>query len=91
MADQWESEDRIAALGYDPFDGSHEHEITGALEAVETMLTARTLLDFVAFVAEEGDTQKTIQLLDKVLLLTSGMICLVIRIIIHVILSGLED
>lgn len=68
MADQWEPEDRIAALGYDPFeDGSHEHKTTGALEAVEAMMTARTLLDSVAFVANEGDTKKPIKLLDTVL------------------------
>lgn len=68
MADEWEPEDRIAALGYDPLtEQSHEHETTGAAEAVEAMQTARTLLDSVAFVSNEGDTQKPIKLLDTVL------------------------
>jgi hypothetical protein len=68
MADQWEPEDRVAALGYDPFEEeSHQHETTGAAEAVEALQVARKLLDSVAFVAKEGDTKKPISKINAVL------------------------
>ena len=68
MADQWEPEARVAALGYDPLEGSsHQQETTGAAEAVEAMQVARKLLDSVAFVAKDGDTKKPISKIDAVL------------------------
>ena len=45
MADQWEPEDRVAALGYDPLEeDSHEHKTTGATEVAEAMLAARKMI-----------------------------------------------
>ncbi len=68
MADEWEPKDRIAALGYDPMDGTNnEAKTTGADVAVTAIEKARTLLDSVAFVAKEGDTRKPLAALDAVL------------------------
>ena len=68
MADEWEPENRIAALGYDPMDGAiHESKTTGADQVVKAMNTARKLLDSVAFVTKQGDTKELIKLIDIVL------------------------
>lgn len=68
MVEEWPHEERVAALGYDPLDEKGvEHKTTGAAEAVEAMLSAWTLLDSVAFVSKQGDTQNPIRLLDTVL------------------------
>lgn len=68
MADEWEPNDRIAALGYDPMDGTnHEANTTGAALAVSAMAEARKLIDSVAFVAKEGDTRKPLAALDAAL------------------------
>lgn len=68
MADEWEPCDRIAALGYDPMDGTnHEAETTGAAGVVTAISKARKLLDSVAFVVREGDTKKPIAALDAAL------------------------
>lgn len=72
MADDWEPEDRIAAVGYDPLElalgGTYcEAETSGATAAAEAMQQARELLDSVAFVAKEGDTAKPIAAIDAVL------------------------
>lgn len=68
MADEWEPKDRIAALGYDPMDGTnHEATTTGADGVVSAMAQARKLIDSVAFVAKEGDTKKPLAALDVAL------------------------
>lgn len=69
MADDWEPQDRIAALGYDPLalpeavDGREVGD-TGAKRANDAMMLARKLLDSVAYVAEPGDTAPVIAALD---------------------------
>ena len=60
MAEDWEPEHRVEALGYDPLDlpealkGRHVTE-TGAAKAHEALSASRVLLDSVAFVATVGD------------------------------------
>ena len=58
MADAWEPEQRIAALGYDPFDEpcDHEPQDCGAAAVDAVLREAYALLDSVAFVAQAGDT-----------------------------------
>lgn len=68
MADEWKPKDRIAALGYDPMDGTnYEAATTGADGVVSAMVQAHKLIDSVAFVAKEGDTKKPLAALDAVL------------------------
>lgn len=68
MADEWKPRSRIAALGYDPMDGTnHEAETTGASEVASAMSKARKLIDTVAFVAKEGDKDKPLAALDAAL------------------------
>jgi hypothetical protein len=57
MADEWEEEDLINALGYNPFaqDYKNSNE-TGARHAEVVMLSAYRVLDSVAFVKDKGDT-----------------------------------
>lgn len=67
-ADEWESSERVAALGYDPmFDGDCEAVTAGTAVAVSALLRARELLDSVTYVAEEGDTKSALVLIDKAL------------------------
>jgi hypothetical protein len=68
MADEWQAKDRIKAVGYDPLsENPHEKTTTGANAAVIALQSARKLLDSVAFVSKEGDTKRTIRLIDAVL------------------------
>lgn len=68
MADEWEAQDRIKALGYDPLaESGHEAATTGATDAAKALVEARNLLDSVAFVSKAGDTQRPIKLIDAVL------------------------
>lgn len=69
---EWDAEDRIAALGYDPLETDEAYsgrdvEETGALAAQAALLQARTLLDSVAFVSTEGDTAPVLTAIDAVL------------------------
>ena len=72
MAEDWEPEHRVEALGYAPLDlpealkGRHVTE-TGAAKAHEALSASRVLLDSVAFVATVGDTQPVIDLIDAVM------------------------
>lgn len=72
-AEEWTPEQREAALGYDPLSDSavdgiyHEPEHTGAAIAADAMHQAAQLLDSVAFVAKEGDTEKPLADLRAVL------------------------
>lgn len=70
---EWTSAARIEALGYDPLEtpeaiNGREVETMGASQAMDAMRQARSLLDSVAFVAQEGDTQPVLQAIDDVLL-----------------------
>lgn len=57
MADSWDAQHRIAALGYDPMDGEfQEAETTGADVAADAIRIAHTLIDSVAFVQNSGDS-----------------------------------
>jgi hypothetical protein len=68
MADEWQAKHRISAVGYDPLsENPHEKTTTGAVAVVLALQSARKLLDSVAFVAKEGDSKKTIRLIDAVL------------------------
>lgn len=68
MADEWEPNDRVAALGYDPMEGTiNKAKTTGADGVVTAMTKARKLLDSVAFVTKAGDTAKPIAALDAAL------------------------
>lgn len=71
MADEWDEPDLVAALGYSPFELddtgspiSHEADTSGSDKAADAMRVARKLLDSVAFVANEGDTEPVIDALD---------------------------
>lgn len=72
-ADEWEPEHRIAALGYDPLYDSaaagifREPEHTGAAVAVQAMTAAVKLLDSVAYVHDDGDTEQPLADLREVL------------------------
>lgn len=72
MADEWQSKDRIAALGYDPLETEEstrgcEVVETGASAAHAALMQARVLLDSVAYVAKEGDTTLVLASIDAVL------------------------
>lgn len=74
MADSWDEVDLIAALGYSPFalddaesPVTHEAETSGADKAAEAIRAARSLLDSVAYVANEGDTAPVLKMLDLVI------------------------
>lgn len=72
MADEWQSEDLIAALGYDPLDTQQawegrDVEATGASAVHEALTDARRLIDSVAYVAVEGDTAAVLQRIDSAL------------------------
>lgn len=72
MADEWEPEDRIAALGYDPLETAQASAgravtTTGASKAHEALTASRALLDSVAFVANEGDTEPVLAMIDSVI------------------------
>jgi hypothetical protein len=68
MADEWEPEERITALGYDPMaDTNNEAKTSGADVVVTAMERARKLLDSVACVTKEGDTRKPLALLNAAL------------------------
>ena len=72
MADEWLSEDRIKALGYDPLSlpeaaSGRDVEDTGAAKAWSALVKARTLIDSVAYVAVEGDTAPVLAEVDQVL------------------------
>lgn len=72
MADEWTTEERVAALGYDPLElpeaiTGREVGQTGAAAACEVLLKARVLIDSVAYVAEEGDTAPVLAAVDAVL------------------------
>lgn len=57
MADSWEPQHRIAALGYDPFDGEfQEAETTGADSAANAIRNAYALIDSAAFMKQSGDS-----------------------------------
>lgn len=79
MADEWLTQDRIAALGYDPLETQEAHEgrcvvDSGASKAHNALLAARGLLDSVAFVANEGDTSEVLALIDEVVQPTNEVI-----------------
>jgi hypothetical protein len=72
MADEWAPVDRIAALGYDPLERPEAYEgccvlHTGAKQAQDALACARALLDSVAFVATEGDTEPVLAQIDAVM------------------------
>lgn len=72
MADEWEPEHRISALGYDPLDLPEAHKgryvtSTGAAQVHAALSAARVLLDSVAFVTNEGDTKPVIDLIDPLM------------------------
>lgn len=72
MADDWTPQTRIAALGYDPLETDaaavgHAVGDSGAAAAHKALLQARTLIDSVAFVAEEGDSAPVLASIDAVL------------------------
>lgn len=64
MADEWKAKDLVKALGYNPFEEpNHEAKTTGAVEAAEALSAAKTLIDSVAFVSKEGDTEIPLRLI----------------------------
>lgn len=72
MADEWESEQRGLALGYDPLDTEEaakgrEVAESGATAAYKAILQARKLIDSVAFVAKEFDSAPVLQSIDAVI------------------------
>lgn len=72
LADEWLSDDRIKALGYDPLSlpeaaSGRDVEDTGAAKAWSALVKARTLIDSVAYVAVEGDTAPVLAEVDQVL------------------------
>ncbi len=69
---EWDAADRIAALGYDPLEteeASKGREVneTGAQTAHAALLSARKLIDSVAFIQTEGDTQPVLESIDALL------------------------
>lgn len=59
MADEWDEKRRIAALGYDPFNGDDLHaEVSGAGAAADAIRNAYVLLDSVVFVANPSDSDR---------------------------------
>ena len=71
MADAWSRKSRIAALSYDPLDepeASRGGDVaeTGAAAAAAALHQSRRLLDCVAFVANEGDTEPVLRQIDAV-------------------------
>jgi hypothetical protein len=73
MAEEWDSEDLIAAIGYNPFDYVEQARReksaspTGATAAYAAIEKARKLIDSVAYISTEGDKDQVIAALDDVL------------------------
>lgn len=70
MAEEWETEDLEAAIGYDPM--SEREAIagrsvgpTGAAAAFDAMKRARDLIDSVAYISIEGDKDDVLTALDS--------------------------
>lgn len=70
MAEEWETEDLEAAIGYDPM-GEREAIVgrsvgpTGAAAAFDAMKRARDLIDSVAYISIEGDKDDVLTALDS--------------------------
>lgn len=63
MAEGWDPEHRIAALGYDPladYDTWFEADTTGAVEAADTLRNAYALIDSVAHISKPGDKERVL-------------------------------
>lgn len=62
MADEWEAEQLIQAIGYNPFEQDYsESNVSGCAEVSQTLGQTYQLLDSVAFVSEEGDTDSILE------------------------------
>lgn len=72
MADEWEPKYLVEALGYDPLEtkeASNGREVgpTGAMASHLALMSARALIDSVAYIAKEGDSVPVLATIDAVI------------------------